>query len=138
MKTYRGSKRIAPSFFTSALRGVEWSASCPGRFILGEIPPPPGYPLDRRLGGSQGRSGPCTKKKGLALARTPAVQFTARRYGDKWNAVLFRHEIISWIKQENPSCSKYGIWNSSSIAQEAYVRLLCCYSCQRSVGSNCE
>jgi hypothetical protein len=37
-------------FLTSALVGGEWSASRPGRFTLG-------YPLDRRLGGPQSRSG---------------------------------------------------------------------------------
>ena len=39
---------------TAALEGCEWSAACPGRTL------PPGkirYPLYRRLGGPQGRSG---------------------------------------------------------------------------------
>jgi len=39
---------------TAALEGGEWSAACPGRTL------PPGktrYPLYRRLGGPQGRSG---------------------------------------------------------------------------------
>jgi hypothetical protein len=40
---------------TSALDGGEWSASRPGRFTLqGKSP---WYPLDRRLGGPQSRSG---------------------------------------------------------------------------------
>jgi hypothetical protein len=42
-------------FLTSALDGGEWSASRPGR----ALPPgkEPRYPLDRRLGGPQSRSG---------------------------------------------------------------------------------
>jgi hypothetical protein len=42
---------------TSALGGGEWSASRPGRF--------PRYPLDRRLGGPQSRSGRCGEEKNL-------------------------------------------------------------------------
>jgi len=41
-------------FLTSALEGGEGSASCPGRTLL---PGNTRYPLYRRLGGSQGRSG---------------------------------------------------------------------------------
>jgi hypothetical protein len=43
------------TFLTSVLDGGEWSASRPGRFTLREGAP--GYPLDRRLGGPQSRSG---------------------------------------------------------------------------------
>jgi hypothetical protein len=39
---------------TSALAGGEWSASRPGRFTPGESPR---YPLNRRLGEPQNRSG---------------------------------------------------------------------------------
>jgi hypothetical protein len=43
---------------------------------------PPGYPLDRRLGGPQGESGRFGEEKSLALTgnRTLAVQPFARRY----------------------------------------------------------
>jgi hypothetical protein len=34
-----GSGGIVPPFLTLALDGGEWSASCPGRFIPGEIAP---------------------------------------------------------------------------------------------------
>jgi hypothetical protein len=51
MKAYWGS---GAAFLTSALDGVEWSASRPGRLISGKEPQ---YPLDRRLGGPQSRSG---------------------------------------------------------------------------------
>jgi hypothetical protein len=34
MKMYWGNGGTAPRIFTSALDGGEWSASCPGRFIL--------------------------------------------------------------------------------------------------------
>ena len=37
-----------------ALEGGEWSAACPGRTLL---PGKTRYPLYRRLGGPQGRSG---------------------------------------------------------------------------------
>jgi hypothetical protein len=49
---------IAPPSFTSVLQGVEWSASLPGRFILG-------YALDTRLGGPRGRSVSCGEKKNV-------------------------------------------------------------------------
>ena len=45
---------------TAALEGGEWSASRPGRTL------PPGktrYPLHRRLGGPQGRSGPAENSR---------------------------------------------------------------------------
>jgi hypothetical protein len=52
-----GSGGIAPPFLTSALHGAEWSTSRPGPSILEEKSPR--YPLDRRLGGPQSRSGRC-------------------------------------------------------------------------------
>jgi hypothetical protein len=71
MNTYGG---VAPPFLTSALGRGEWSASRSGRFTPRERAPR--YPLDRRLGGPQNRSGrrgeeqkPCT-----AGNRTRAVQ----------------------------------------------------------------
>jgi hypothetical protein len=53
MKTYWGSGDTAPR--TSALEGGEWSASRRGRFTPQEQSS--WYPLDRRLGGFQSRSG---------------------------------------------------------------------------------
>jgi hypothetical protein len=49
-----GSGGIVPTFFISSLDGGEWSASCPGRFILRNRAPD--NPLNRRLGGPQSRS----------------------------------------------------------------------------------
>jgi hypothetical protein len=50
---------------TSALYGGEWSASRPGRFIpQGKSP---WYPLDRRLGGPQSRSGRGGEEKNFQL-----------------------------------------------------------------------
>jgi hypothetical protein len=43
------------AFLTSALDGGKWPASRPGRFTPGERDR--WYPLDRRLGGPQSRSG---------------------------------------------------------------------------------
>jgi hypothetical protein len=56
MEALGGERRYSSySFFTSALDGDEWSASRPGR----ALPPGKGprYPLYRRLGGPQSRSG---------------------------------------------------------------------------------
>jgi hypothetical protein len=51
---HRGSRGIALPFLTTALEGGEGSASRPGRFL----PPEKNrYPLYRRLGGPQGRTG---------------------------------------------------------------------------------
>jgi hypothetical protein len=60
-----GSGGIAPSLFTSAVAGGEWSASRPGSFTPRKKPPPPPYPLDRWLGGPQSRYGRCGKEKNI-------------------------------------------------------------------------
>jgi hypothetical protein len=55
MKAYWGEEVYHHVFLTSTLDGSEWSASHTGRFTSqGKSP---WYPLDRRLGGSQSRSG---------------------------------------------------------------------------------
>jgi len=62
------------AFLTSAFDGGEWSASSPGRFILGKRPQDP---LDRRLGGPQGWSGRGGEEKKIpasARNRTPVIQ----------------------------------------------------------------
>jgi hypothetical protein len=46
---------------TLALDGGEWAASCPGSFTPKERAP--WYPLDRRLGGPQSRSGHSGEEK---------------------------------------------------------------------------
>jgi hypothetical protein len=56
-KTLRES-RVITLFQTSALEGCEGSASRPGRFLS---PGKTRYPLYRRLGGPQGRSGQVRK-----------------------------------------------------------------------------
>jgi hypothetical protein len=48
----RGSGGVTPLFLTTALFGGEWSA-LPVRFT--SRPSPPGYKLDRRLGGPRAR-----------------------------------------------------------------------------------
>jgi hypothetical protein len=52
------------------LDGGEWSASRPGHFTQGETAPP--YPLDRRMGGIQSRSGRCGWEKNLL--RLPGIE----------------------------------------------------------------
>jgi len=60
-----GSGGIAPRILTSALDGGEWSASLPSRFYpQGKSP---WYPLDRRLGGLQSRSGRCSEQKTIQV-----------------------------------------------------------------------
>jgi hypothetical protein len=54
MNEYRVSRGIAPLILTSALDVDEWLASPPCRFTPGKEPL---YPLIRKLGGSQSRSG---------------------------------------------------------------------------------
>jgi hypothetical protein len=61
MKAYGGADVYIHIFFTSVLAGGKWSASRPGRFTPGETAPP--YPLDRRLGGPQYRSGRSGEEK---------------------------------------------------------------------------
>jgi hypothetical protein len=55
MKKYWGMEVYLHAFLTSALDGGQWSASRPSRFTPREGAPR--YPLDRRLGGPQSRSG---------------------------------------------------------------------------------
>jgi hypothetical protein len=58
-----GGGSMAPLVLTSALDGGEWSDSPPDRFIpRGNAPQ---YPLNRRLGESQSRSGRCRGNKNL-------------------------------------------------------------------------
>jgi hypothetical protein len=73
---------IAPPFLTSVLHEAEWSASRPGRFIIQDERPQ--YPLARRLGGTQSRSGRCGIEKNILPLResNTAVQPVARRYTD--------------------------------------------------------
>ena len=52
--TQRVGRGIALLFLTAALEGGEWSAARPGPTLL---PGKARYPLYRRLGGPQGRSG---------------------------------------------------------------------------------
>jgi hypothetical protein len=79
-----GRGGIAPVHFTtSALDGGEWSASRPGRALpRGKDPR---YPLDRRPGGPQSRSGlKRLEEKHFASAgdQTPDVQSVVRHYTD--------------------------------------------------------
>jgi hypothetical protein len=61
MKTYGGVEVELHAFLTSALDVGKWVASRPGRFTPGETAPL--YPLDKRLGGPQSRSGRGSEEK---------------------------------------------------------------------------
>ena len=64
---------------TSALNEGGWLAPRPGRFTPGKVA---GYPLYRRLGGSQDRSGRVQKISLLPGFDSPVVQPVASRYTD--------------------------------------------------------
>jgi hypothetical protein len=71
-----GSGAWLHAFLTSALDGGEWSVSGP----QGKIP---WYPLDRKLGGPQSRSGRCGEEKNsqpLTGPELPIIQLVAQRY----------------------------------------------------------
>jgi hypothetical protein len=61
-----GSGVIVPPFYTSAVHGGQWSASCTCRFSVGKEPR---YTLERRLGGPHSRSECCGVKKNLLLVK---------------------------------------------------------------------
>jgi hypothetical protein len=61
MKVYEGMDVYIHIFLTLALVGGEWSSSHPGSFATGERSSR--YPLDKRLGGPQSRSGRCGEVK---------------------------------------------------------------------------
>jgi hypothetical protein len=67
MKMYGGVDVYIHIFLTSSLVGGEWSASCLGHCTPGKSS---WYPLDRRLGGPQSRSGRHGKEKILDPTRT--------------------------------------------------------------------
>jgi hypothetical protein len=65
----------AHTFLASEVDRSKWLASRPGSFTSSEKM---SYPLDRRLGGQQSRSGRCDeKKKGL---EPPIIQPVTQRY----------------------------------------------------------
>jgi hypothetical protein len=67
MKVYGGVDVQKDVFLTLALVGGEWLASRPGRFTPGKDPR---YPLDRKLGGPQSRTGRHGEVKILATTGT--------------------------------------------------------------------
>jgi hypothetical protein len=78
IKTYGGVEVYLHSFLTEILDGGDLSASRPGRFT--PMVKSPWYPLDRRLGGPQSRSGRGDEKKKIPSATgngTSAVQSVA-------------------------------------------------------------
>jgi hypothetical protein len=103
-----GSEGISPPFLTSAPVGGEWSASRLGRFTPGERIPR--YPLDRRPGGPQSRSGRLEVEKNIlphAENRTPPPC-------PAWSPSLYRLSSRNWLS--------YRLMNNDE------CRLLCCNS----------
>jgi len=74
----RVGRGIALLSMTAALEGGEWSAACPVRSL------PPGkmrYPLYRKLGGPQGRSGRAENLVPTGI-RSQTIQPVVSRYTD--------------------------------------------------------
>jgi hypothetical protein len=81
-EAYRRSGGIAPRILNSALDGGEWSASLPGHFNP-QGRNPYYYPLHRRLGGPQSRSGYGGEEKNsqpLPGLEPMIIQSVAQRY----------------------------------------------------------
>jgi len=77
---------------TAALEGGEWSAACPGR----TLPQEKGwYPLYRRLGGPQGRSGRAENLVPTSI-RSPIVQPVVSRYTDWPTHLKYELDIYIW------------------------------------------
>jgi hypothetical protein len=105
MKTYWGSGGIAPRILDL---GTRW------RWVVSFTPRPlyhqgksPWYPLDRRLGRPQSRSGGGGEEKIPSLRResnlrTLIVQPVAQRYTDWAITALFSN--VSWISAATVSC----------------------------------
>ena len=96
---HRGSRGIALPFHDHSTRRGEGSASRPGRSL------PPGktrYPLYRRLGGPQGRSGQVRKISPPPGFDPRTVQPVASRYTDyatrpaQWPTLCKFHRAITW------------------------------------------
>jgi hypothetical protein len=123
MKTYFGICGMAPRILTSTLDGGEWSASRPGRFTPREIAP--NYPLDRRPGGPQSRSGRGSEDKNsqpLPGLEPPIIWPVAQRCINEVTRLLgtlHTHWIGGWVgpragldavvKRKNPVISPAGM-----------------------------
>jgi hypothetical protein len=88
MKAYWGVEVYLNEFLTSALDGGEWTASRPDHFTSMERTR---YPLDRRLGGRQNRSGRGGEEKNsqpLPGLKPPIIQPVAQRYATGLSRLL--------------------------------------------------
>ena len=91
-KAQSGSRVITYSFFNLGARWVRWSTPRPGRFAPGKETR---YPLCRRLGGPQGRSGRLQKISPQPGFDSRTVQPVASRYTDWTIPVLIIIIIIN-------------------------------------------
>jgi hypothetical protein len=97
---------IALLFLTSILDGGDWWASCPGYFTPSKEPL---YPLDKRLGGPQSRSGRCGEEKFSSAYdgnRTPAVQPVTRCYTDWAIPAPTFCLVVIYIRYSTNTCGK--------------------------------
>jgi hypothetical protein len=93
---HRGSRGIALLFLDHGTRRGEGSASRPGRSLL---PKKSRYPLYRRLGGPQGRSGQVGKISTPTGIRSRTVQPVASRYTNYATRPTHKHThtYILWF-----------------------------------------
>jgi hypothetical protein len=89
-------------------QGGEWSASCPGRTLP---PGKTGYPLYRRMGGPQGRSGQVriiSPPTGIRSPDRPArSQLLYRLHYPAHQVVFYSHVIYSTNREALPENYKY-------------------------------
>ena len=104
---------------TTALEGGEWSAARPGRTL------PPGktrYPLYRRLGGHQGRSGQVriiSPLTGIRSPHLPALSQTLYRLrypGPQVCVIVYYSNGLNcfWIRLKT-GCVSYFVWDVFSV-----------------------
>ena len=152
---HRGSRGIALPFHDHGTRRGEGSASRPGR------PLPPGknrYPLCRRLGEPQGRSGQVRKispPTGIRFPARPArsqslyplsypAHPTCNRVGkktlesSKWFIVTYASELTGRIALVNMNIWRWEVitahscdHDSSHVRWVRRERCICCYRCRR-------
>jgi len=119
---------------TAALEGGEWSAARPGRTL------PPGktrYPLYRRLGGLQGRSGRAENFVPTGI-RSRTVQSIVSRYSDWATQPNFKKSrVTDTQKKEAASCSETSVaihqTTQCNIPEDSDLRQQSCENLQRGI-----
>jgi hypothetical protein len=97
METYRGNGGTVPHILDIALDGGKWSVSFTPRTLYPQGKNP-WYPLDRRLGGPQSRSGRGGEKNSqpLPALEPPIFQPVAQRYTTELSRLLVYYQILTF------------------------------------------